>query len=226
MKFSLFNSFAILVCAFTVVGRTQVEAKKDSPGHPRQAPGQCIADPGMEIFCDPSRKQLDQIFDDVFAKITYKTLNAHQKPGMTSAERRRMNAIALAKTQGLFTDIKDYFVTYWDNLKLIFQGHFGEGIFRQLKNAGSWCEKDNWIVKAIKAGINVLSGGALSSICDCVYPMIKSYDNYHQLVADIEARGLVEILGKCTDSLRKHIKDALKKSGSIVKNEKSSKERS
>jgi hypothetical protein len=213
MKFSLFNSFAVLVCAFTVVGCTQVEAKKDSIGRPRQAHGQCIADPGMEMFCDPSQKQMKQlnkIFDDVYAKIPSKTLNAHQNAGMTGAERRRMNAIALAKTQGLFTDIKDYFVTYWSSLKLIFQGQFGEGIFKQLKNAGSWCEKDNWIVKAIKAGINVLSGGALSSICDCVYPLIKSYDNYHQLVADVEARGLVEILGKCTDGLRKLIKDALK----------------
>lgn len=213
MKFSLFSSFAVAACALTVLCSTQVHAKKDVVEH---VP--CLADPGMEMMCDSSQNQLDQLFESVFAKIPHKIFKAHQNSGLTSAERRRKNAAALVRQQGLFSDIKEYFVNYWNNLKLIFQGRFGEGIFNQLKNSGSWCEKDNWIVKAIKAGINAISGGALSSICDCVYPVIKNHDNWQQLVAALETHGLFELLGKCTDNLKKHIEDALKKSDGAVKN--------
>ncbi|KAG0227118.1 hypothetical protein B0O80DRAFT_465341 [Mortierella sp. GBAus27b] len=223
MKFSFFNSFAVVACAVAVLC-SPVHAKKDTVA---QVP--CVADPGLEMFCDPSsHNQLDAMFQSVFDKIPQRVLNSidhRNNRGMTSAERRRQNAVALARQQGIFSDIKSYFVTYWHNLKLIFQGNFSEGIFNQLKNAGSWCEKDSWIVKAIKAGINAISGGALNNICDCVYPMVKNYRNFHELVADLEAHGLTQILGKCTNNLRKQIKGALKKSDAIAKKNKSIKPR-
>ncbi|KAG0006940.1 hypothetical protein BGZ65_001427 [Modicella reniformis] len=201
MKASLFQCFAFLACTIIILC-TRVDAKKhvDVQTHSHTQPP-CIADTGMEMFCDNSMAQLDRIIENVFANVPRKDLKAPQNGRSTTAERRRKNAKALAKQQGLFTDIKTYF------------GKFGEGIFKQLKNAGSWCEKDSWVVKAVKAGINTISGGALSSICECLYPMIKNYDNYHQIVADVESRGLAVILSKCTDNLKSQIKNALKKSG-------------
>ncbi|KAF9936117.1 hypothetical protein BGZ65_002727 [Modicella reniformis] len=210
MKASLIQWFAFLACTIMVLC-TQVDAKKKVD---LQVQPPCIADPGMEMFCEKSRAQLNRMIEDVFANVPRKGLKTLQNGiTTTSTERNRMNAIAQAQQLGLYTDIKEYFMNYWNNLKLIFQGKFGEGIFNQLKNSGSWCEKDSWVVKAIKAGINLISGGAVTTICDCLYPMIKSYDNYHQIVADVESRGLAAILGKCTSNLKDQIMKALKKTG-------------
>ncbi|KAF9954842.1 hypothetical protein BGZ72_004242 [Mortierella alpina] len=129
----------------------------------------------------------------------------------STAERRRQG---LARRASIFTEIKDYFVNYWNNLKLILSGNFSEGIFNQLKNSGSWCEKDNWIVKAVKAGINKLSGGALNEICGCLYPMVKNNDNFQGLVSNvIGGKGTSDTLQGCSASLKNRIKGAIKKNG-------------
>ncbi len=110
-------------------------------------------------------------------------------------------------------------MNYWHNLKLIFSGKFGEGIFNQLKNSGSWCEKDNWIVKAVKAAINAMSGGALTGICDCLYPIIKKYPTYQDLFHDVSGKGFSKVLEQCPANFKDQIKEAIKKTGSgLLKN--------
>ncbi|KAF9944000.1 hypothetical protein BGZ65_012841, partial [Modicella reniformis] len=166
MKLSLFNCVVALACTLTVLC-TQVDAHKKQHNKDLRVQVQCRADKGLEIFCNNSDQELDAIIEDVFTNIPRDDLSVQRYNGatMTTAERRRMNALVKAQ-EDLLTEIKNFFVSYWNNLKLIFKGQFGQGIFNQLKNTGAWCEKEDILVKLVKAGINAVSGGALSSICD------------------------------------------------------------
>ncbi|KAF9930046.1 hypothetical protein BGZ67_006002 [Mortierella alpina] len=199
MKFSLFHFFTLLACVIAVfcVG---AEAKKASAA--------CQPGSELELFCTKSSAELDLMLEEIFEAIPF------EEPGQemgTTAERRRQG---LARRASIFTEIKDYFMNYWHNLKLIFSGKFGEGIFKQLKNSGSWCEKDNWIVKAVKGAINAMSGGALTGICDCLYPIIKKYDTYQDLFHDISGKGFTKVLEQCPASFKDQIREAIKKTGS------------
>ncbi|KAF9285803.1 hypothetical protein BGZ68_003546 [Mortierella alpina] len=195
MKFSLFQIFTLLACMIAVIC-VGAEAKKASVA--------CQPDSDLELFCTKTSAELDLMLEEIFETIPF------EEPGHemgTTAERRRQG---LARRASIFTEIKDYFMNYWHNLKLIFSGKFGEGIFNQLKNSGSWCEKDNWIVKAVKAGINTLSGGALDDICGCLYPMVKNSDNFRNLVSKVTS-GDSSILQGCSASLAGRIKGAFQK---------------
>ncbi|KAF9954030.1 hypothetical protein BGZ70_010686 [Mortierella alpina] len=198
MKFSLFHFFTLVACVIAVfcVG---AEAKKASVA--------CQPGSDLELFCTKTSAELDLMLEEVFETIPF------EEPGRemgTTAERRRQG---LARRASIFTEIKDYFMNYWHNLKLIFSGKFGEGIFKQLKNSGSWCEKDNWIVKAVKGAINAMSGGALTGICDCLYPIIKKYDTYQDLFHDISGKGFSNVLAQCPANFKDQIKEAIKKTG-------------
>ncbi|KAF9348752.1 hypothetical protein BGX26_012861 [Mortierella sp. AD094] len=195
MKLSLFHYFALLACAFAVLC-VQVDARTDK--------NKCLAKGDLKVFCDDTDVQFEKMLDSVFSNAIQKQNGGRR--GTTAELRRQSHA-----KMGIFSDIKDYFVTYWESLKLIFTGNFGEGIFKQLKNAGSWCEKDNWIVKAVKLAINSLSGGALSGICDCLYPIIKSYDNFDKLVGDLDYNHLVGMMDKCPKNMKDQLFGALKK---------------
>ncbi|KAG0202779.1 hypothetical protein BGX28_004789 [Mortierella sp. GBA30] len=198
MKFSLFHIFTLLACVLAVLC-VRADAKKSS----------VVCDPSLKLFCDKSTAQLDLMLEQVFETIPFE--EPGKQMGTTASRRRQVQG--LARRSSIFVEIKEYFTNYWHNLKLIFSGHFGEGIFNQLKNSGSWCEKDNWIVKAVKAAINSMSGGALVGICDCLYPMISKYDTYQQLFGDITSKGFGEILDRCPANIRKQLTDTIKKTG-------------
>ncbi|KAF9163509.1 hypothetical protein BGX20_001297 [Mortierella sp. AD010] len=195
MKLSLFHYLALFACAFAVLC-VQADARTNR--------NKCLAKGDLAVFCGDTDVKFEKMLDSAFSNAIQRRNGGRRG---TTAEQRRQNASSM----GIFTDVKDYFVTYWENLKLIFNGNFGEGIFRQLKNAGSWCEKDNWIVKAVKLAINSLSGGALSGICDCLYPVIKSYDNFDKLVADLDYKHIVKMMDKCPKNMRDQVVGALKK---------------
>ncbi|KAF9947472.1 hypothetical protein BGZ72_010530 [Mortierella alpina] len=164
----------------------------------------CQPGSDLELFCTKTSAELDLMLEEVFEAIPF------EEPGQemgTTAERRRQG---LARRASIFTEIKDYFMTYWHNVKLIFSGNFSEGIFNQLKNCGSWCEKDNWIVKAVKGAINAMSGGALSGICDCLYPIIKNIDSYTDLVGALSVETFPKFFNQCPDEkFKERIKRAL-----------------
>lgn len=200
MKFSLFNSIAIAACAFTVLCSTQVEAKKET-GVVRI---QVKCDPGMEIFCNQPQSNLDKMLEDVYSQIPNPSQGQNR-------DQRRKNSVSILKQVNLIEEVKRFFTEYVNNLKLIFQGQFDEGIFNQLKNVGSWCEKEHFVVKIVKAALNSLSGGAVGNICDCLYPMIKTYDSFEDLIQDVKKNGLGELLNKCSLNLGLNIKDALEK---------------
>ncbi|KAI1313878.1 hypothetical protein EDD11_002413 [Mortierella claussenii] len=214
MRLSFLPYLTLLGCAIAVLCTANVEAgssskvaakhhtsaKKPSGSHALST-ARCVADPELQFFCEQSQSSLNNMIQDVFANIP------KHRPGSP----RPSNGLDLIRQNGLFADVKHYFVAYWDNLKLIFHGQFGEGIFNQLKNSGSWCEKDNWLVKAAKAGINMLSGGAVTGICECVYPMIRDHKSFKDLTKDVLDNGVQDVLKGCTDNFKKQIKDALKK---------------
>ncbi|KAF9917226.1 hypothetical protein BX616_001608 [Lobosporangium transversale] len=219
MKSSFIQHFTIFACAIAILCIYQVEAARKDHGSGKAA---CVAaDPDLQIFCDEPQAKLNQIIEDIFADIPLTNPGSKQDNKMATAtvatRRQQQRQNLLLRQNGLFSDIKNYFVSYWENLKLIFQGKFGEGIFNQLKNSGSWCEKDNWIVKAVKAGINAVSGGALTSICECLYPMIRDHKSYQDLAADVFKNGLHNVLNGCSDNFKEQIKKALKKSIGVNK---------
>lgn len=206
MKFSLFNTMAMAACAIAVLSTTtQVEAHKGK----NISRVQIKCDAGMEVFCNQPQSDLDDILNETYAQIP-DPRKGQNTVGMTSAERRRNN-VSIMRQENLIEQVKTFFTTYVNNLKLIFTGRFDEGIFGQLKNVGSWCEKDNFVVKIVKAALNSLTAGAVGNICDCLYPMIKNYNSFEELVQDVKKNGLGELLNKCTLNLGLNIKDALEK---------------
>ncbi|KAF9575769.1 hypothetical protein EC968_001556 [Mortierella alpina] len=163
----------------------------------------------FELLNTKTSDELDDMLMNVLNAIPHEAIS---RDIGTTAERRRQG---LSRRFDLFGGIKDYFVNYWHNLKLIFSGNFSEGIFNQLKNSGSWCEKDNAIVKAIKDGIAKLSGGALDEICDCLYPIVKNSDDFKNLGTTVLKGGSASksLLKDCSATLGKRIKGAIKKNG-------------
>ncbi|KAF9342981.1 hypothetical protein BGX26_006474 [Mortierella sp. AD094] len=229
MKLSLFHYLAILACILAVMC-VQVNAEdppppsSDTPGttgdDPQQGVDECIWDfDDDKFFCQDSDEQLMQIIDDIIAEAEKESTpdgdelggqdqGAPGPSGMTTAARRR----ALYR-RGIVGDVKNYFETYWKALKLIFKGEFAEGIFMQMKNSGSWCDSDKWIVKVIKKAIDKLSSGAITGICDCLYPMVKGYDTFNDLKNNVDTDGLSTVLQKCSQTMRKQIVGSLKKTG-------------
>ncbi|KAF9364683.1 hypothetical protein BGX34_000784 [Mortierella sp. NVP85] len=209
MKFSIFNTIAVAACAFAVLCSTQVEAKKKTQVADTKFHIQVECDPGMEIFCSDNESALEKMLKDIYAEVPPPDVPHSNSIGtMSTAERRKYNA-QLMKANGLIADIKKFFSEYVKNLRLIFKGQFGQGIFNQLKSVGAWCEYNHFVVKIIKAGLNAVSGGAVSNICDCLYPMIKSYDSFDDLVADVRKNGLGELLNKCSLNLSLSIQNAI-----------------
>ncbi|KAG0216806.1 hypothetical protein B0O80DRAFT_465429 [Mortierella sp. GBAus27b] len=216
MKFSIFNTIAIAACSIAVLCSTQVDAhKKKEVTRPQAKPIriQVKCDPGMDIFCDSPQSDLDKMMGDIYSQIPNPQDQFMNTAGMTTADRRK-NQMNIMKQSNLIEDVKHFFTEYVNNLKLIFQGQFDEGIFNQLKNVGSWCDMDNFVVKIVKAGLNSLSGGAVGNICDCLYPMIKNYNSFDDLVQDVKKNGIGQLLNKCTLNLGINIKDALEKASS------------
>ncbi|KAG0202781.1 hypothetical protein BGX28_004791 [Mortierella sp. GBA30] len=195
MKFSILSFFLLLVGLIAVLC-VPVDAQESSDA--------CDMGPDLQYLCGLTEVQMDRMLEQALENVAL--VDPRSKDLGTTAARRRHQGLA---KRNIFSDIKDYFVTYWNSLKLIFQGKFGEGIFNQLKNSGSWCEKNNWIVKAAKAFINKLSGGGLSVICDCLYPLVQRYDSFDQLGQNIE-RDAVSVLAKCPQDLKRKFLDMAK----------------
>ncbi|KAF9583691.1 hypothetical protein BGW38_008840 [Lunasporangiospora selenospora] len=224
MKFSLLQCLALLACIVALVSAASPaddnnntvsnshNKKKVKPNPKAKKPKAMVCPPGSEIFCKHQPDDIGRMFENAFVNQLIQRENAARRGGSTADRRRQPRpSNGIMKQLDIFSDIKSYFVNYWHNIQMIFQGRFGEGIFNQLKNSGSWCEKDNWIVKAVKAVINKLSGGALTVICDCFYPMIKGYDTYQDLFSAVENKGLGEVMGKCSNNMRQQIQEALQK---------------
>ncbi|KAG0270937.1 hypothetical protein BGZ95_001347, partial [Linnemannia exigua] len=166
-------------------------------------------DISLESFCSESESQLDIDFDTMLAELPTEDPDA----GATATPALRRSYPVFVK-RDLIGDVKLYFKNYYRALGMIVKGDFGEGLFLQLKNSGSWCNHDSSIVKVIKKGIEMLSGGALTAICECLVPMVDQYESYNKLKKDASA---TDILKGCSNNLSKQIKDALKKAGSITK---------
>ncbi|KAH7033851.1 hypothetical protein BKA57DRAFT_510585 [Linnemannia elongata] len=224
MKFTLFQGLFVLVCALMVLS-TGVHAQdtpaQDTPAQDTPAQDTPAQDTNaqeicqlFEIFCDESDVQLDNDFDTMFDQLQIPTDDPDADT--TPAPARRRSYPVMVK-RSIIGDVKSYFKTYWEALGKIFKGEFAEGIFLQMKNSGSWCEKNNWVVKAVKAGIDKLTKGAISGICDCLYPMVKQYESFDKLKADVGNSGLTQVLSKCPDNLRKQIQNSLKKNGGTTK---------
>ncbi|KAG0371624.1 hypothetical protein BGX24_001409 [Mortierella sp. AD032] len=135
-------------------------------------------------------------------------------PAAASPARRR-SCPAIVK-RALWDDVVNYFKTYRKTLGMVVKGDFGEGVFQQLKNSGSWCNKSSWIVKAVKNIIEKRSGSGLTTICECLVPMIDKHGSFNNLKDDVGAEGLTDALKGCSDNMRNQIKTALKKSDGIV----------
>ncbi|KAK3842413.1 MAG: hypothetical protein J3R72DRAFT_508843 [Linnemannia gamsii] len=132
-----------------------------------------------------------------------------------SSPARRRSYPAIVK-RALWDDVVNYFKNYRKALGMIVKGDFGEGLFQQLKNSGSWCNKSSWIVKAAKKIIEKRSGSGLITICECLVPMIDKHGSFNKLKDGVGAEGLTDVLKGCSDNMRNQIKTALKKSGGIV----------
>ncbi|KAG0261820.1 hypothetical protein BG011_000651 [Mortierella polycephala] len=218
MKLSLFHCFAIIACVLAVLS-VHAEANNNS----RKNKYKCVADPDLQFFCDESEVLLDEMIEDMLALVPQdrpKKQHAVQplagELGTTAARRRESQDLVSAENYlDFFTDVKTYFMNYWKNLKLIFSGRFSEGIFNQLKNSGSWCDNTSWYVKAIKAVINSYSGGALNVICDCVYPMIKKYNSFEELIADADADSLLKVLKQCPAISKEKIVEGVQKANHV-----------
>ncbi|KAG0371623.1 hypothetical protein BGX24_001408 [Mortierella sp. AD032] len=211
MKFSLFQGLTVLACSLAVL-TMGVHAKASC--NPTSDPS-CVAvtskklipcEPGLEMFCSESASQLDAELDAALAELS-------KKSNFSSRDR---SYPAIVK-RGLWDDVTDYFKTYWKALGMIVKGDFGEGIFLQLKNSGSWCNKSSWIVKAVKKVIEKLSGGGLTAICECLVPMVDKYDSFSKLKHGVDSEGFSDVLKGCSSNMRDQIKNALKKAGSIFK---------
>ncbi|KAF9954031.1 hypothetical protein BGZ70_010687, partial [Mortierella alpina] len=100
---------------------------------------------GLELFTNKTSDELGFMLKHALDAIP------HEKKGYetgTTAERRRRD---LVRRTNLIDAIYTYFKNYWDSLVLIAEGKFTEGIFKQLKNSGSWCEVGHFIVNYVKA---------------------------------------------------------------------------
>ncbi|KAF9902129.1 hypothetical protein EC991_005242, partial [Linnemannia zychae] len=172
-------------------------------------------DPDIEIFCSETNDKLMADLNKALSEIPPEELNADPAAAAAGPARRRSYPVIVKRN--LFTEVGDYFKKYWEALGLIAKGEFGEGIFKQLKNAGSWCNKDDWVVKAVKKVIERLSLGGLTAICECLVPMIDQYESYDKLKEGVNADGLTDVLTGCSKNMRKQIKGALKRAGSITK---------
>ncbi|OAQ24992.1 hypothetical protein K457DRAFT_1880007 [Linnemannia elongata AG-77] len=216
MKFTLFQGLTIFACALMVLS---VGIHAQGPSETSETQDMALpCDSDLAIFCSETDSQLETDFDTMLAGLPTEDPDAgNADAGNADAAPARRRSYPVMVKRDLIDDVKNYFKTYWKALTLIAKGEFGEGIFLQLKNSGSWCENSNWFVKAIKAGISKLSGGGLTAICECLYPMVKQYESYDKLKSDVNANDLTTVLSKCSDNLRKQIKDTLKKAGSITK---------
>ncbi|KAF9145262.1 hypothetical protein BG015_011949 [Linnemannia schmuckeri] len=214
MKFTLFQGLAILACSLAVLNVGVHAQEPCDPADPSciESETQIPCDLDLEIFCSDPVSQLEADFEQMLTELP--TENPDE--AATGAPARRRSYPAIVK-RNLIDDVKNYFKTYWKALGLIVKGEFGEGIFLQLKNSGSWCNNDNWFVKAIKKGIEKLSGGGLTAICECLVPMVDQYESFNKLKEGVGANGLTDVLKGCSENMRKQIKSALKKAGSITK---------
>jgi len=200
MKATLLHSLALFVCILVVLS-VQVQAQYDECADP-----DCLADSDCAFFCNDSMDDLNKMFDNAVDGIPA------EDPNATPQSPHRRSYLYLRKREECgFTAIKNYFKTYWDNLKLIFQGNFGEGIFNQLKNSGSWCESTCWYAKTVKIALKAATLGRSDRICDCVYPVIKLYDTYDKLSCGVDTQAVDEVIKGCVGKLGKTMKTQLKK---------------
>ncbi|KAG0045167.1 hypothetical protein BGZ89_005734 [Linnemannia elongata] len=219
MKFTHFQGLTIFACALMVLSvgiHAQEPSETSEMSETQDMALPC--DSELDIFCSETEDQLQTDFDTMLAGLPTEDPDAgNADAGNADAAPARRRSYPVMVKRGLIDDVKNYFKTYWKALTLISKGEFGEGIFLQMKNSGSWCENSNWFVKVIKAGISKLSGGGLTAICECLYPMVEKYESYDKLKADVNANDLTAVLSKCSDNLRKQIKNTLTKAGSITK---------
>lgn len=192
MKIAAILFLTLLFNVFVVLGAKQAKPQAG-----------CLADPGLEMFCTESASDLSKLFDDIIAT----TPNKRPQPAVHGAANRQDSRDLV--TRGIYDDIKNYFKIYWSNIKLIAQGHFGEGIFNQLKNAGSWCDKDDWYVKAIKKALAAATLGKFNIICDCLYPVIKVADTYDSLVCKVNTKVLDDAIKGCGKNTSEQIQKVL-----------------
>ncbi|KAF9582744.1 hypothetical protein BGW38_010819 [Lunasporangiospora selenospora] len=213
MKASLFHFLTILVCALAILS-VRVEAQDDpAPGDVQDSEGlddyTCEADPGFEFLCDDNLTDDEQKFNEIFDNIP------KEDPDAPQGQKRRSYPLLFKRDCNL-SDVKDYFKAYWDNLKLIFKGQFGLGIFNQLKNSGSWCEKDCWVVKLVLKALAIMSGGRSNLICDCLYPIVKLKDTYDNLACATDTQPVNTIINGCTAKLGKQLKKSLKRQQKVL----------
>ncbi|KAG0249576.1 hypothetical protein DFQ27_009939 [Actinomortierella ambigua] len=215
MKFSC--SHFLILAASLLVATSVVHAQE-------------ACDPFFDIFCASTDNDVDSMIDEFLATIPDPVNNATSganngttdNPKNATAANpvythlyRRDGCPAPPKCpgrrhkKGLVEDVAGYFKGYADNIKLIAHGKFGEGIFNQLKNAGSWCDNPNTFVKSVITGMNTATAGSAEKICGCIYATLKPYDNFDQFKLAVLCKGIDVLASDCPNQSRNSIANQL-----------------
>ncbi|KAG0258435.1 hypothetical protein DFQ27_004632 [Actinomortierella ambigua] len=176
-------------------------------------------DPPFDIFCTGTDTDVDRMFEQFLATIPDPANNATSgaNNGTTGNPKNATAANPVHYThlyrrdgcpapptcpghrskKELAEDIAAYFKGYVDNIKLIAQGKFDEGIFNQLKNAGRWCDSSSFFVQTVIEGLNVATLGIAARVCDCLYATFKPYENFDQFKLAILCQGARAFSSNC-----------------------------